>query len=449
MMALGGSVPTQRSLFGGGRPSPGSPGNNPPSPNNSNDERDEDDGGNAENAIEPPAAAINIPSDRQTASNRRQDVLRIFLIITLVLFIFGGDSPPPPDKKHTNDSEDSKHRIVLNPPSLGAMQAVFDSTAPAAPWQPLNVTGLYRGQWRGEVANPFASHLNTIKHNDSAAFEEGGLLLQLESVPVVGLPQLCFVFGVLRTYASPSNPARAPSIVFSLPMQGVVLARERQLLMFPTPYKSHRLLVSLVPSNASGSSSLWGDQGELRYPAGPSQASFRVALVDMAARNASSLGLGSAAFLLGENSLSARFRYLQSPAPAASLAPYRNHSSALSCAPRLSLLLPPRQKEGASEEEGPNTQAAAGDSGGAATSSVEKIHAMQGSLAAAAAACSSSSSSSSSPSSPSSFPALSLSLESLDLHLSALSFKVQVYALGLFLVTLLQILLVVWQLRHA
>ncbi|RYG62684.1 hypothetical protein EON64_17415 [archaeon] len=165
----GGNTPTQRSFFGADRPTPPLP-----NPSNNSDNNDDDNNNDPDNNPEAQDVVITLPADRQTASNRRQDVLRVFLLITLVLFIFGGDNPPPVDKKRHDSNEDSKHRIVLSQSNLGGMQTVF-SSLPPSPLHPVNVTGLYRGQWRGLVANPFLSHLpsadSAAQHNESVGFK--------------------------------------------------------------------------------------------------------------------------------------------------------------------------------------------------------------------------------------------------------------------------------------
>lgn len=169
----GGNAPTQRSFFGSNR-GPPAPAPNAPNPNSNVDNNEDDDSNEPDDNTEAQDTVVNVATDRQTASNRRQDVLRVFLMITLVLFFFGGDNPPPADGKHHNNNEDSKHRIVLNPPILGAMQSVFASEAPVA-LHPVNVTGLYRGQWRGLAPNPFISRLSpaasAAKSNESASIK--------------------------------------------------------------------------------------------------------------------------------------------------------------------------------------------------------------------------------------------------------------------------------------
>lgn len=75
--------------------------------------------------------------------------------------------------------------------------------------------------------------------------------MTLKSVPIHDLPDLSFTYGLARTY----NKKLKLVNEMSFPMQGVLFAAERKLLMFSTPYKSQKLMMQFTSTPAASSPS--------------------------------------------------------------------------------------------------------------------------------------------------------------------------------------------------
>lgn len=78
-------------------------------------------------------------------------------------------------------------------------------------------------------------------YSSSSGTSPGNMLLQLETVPVQGLPQISFVFGVLRLY----RRAAFSEIKLLTPLQGVLLAHDHRLILYSTPFRGQGLALKI------------------------------------------------------------------------------------------------------------------------------------------------------------------------------------------------------------
>lgn len=301
-----------------------------------------------------------------------------------MLFIFGGNNDSNNNAKPS--SNDWPRRIVIAAPALQQIKSVLAPPTPLGP--PLNVTGMFRGTW------------SSTEHNHT---QGGSSLLQLEEAEVEGLPELTFVYGLLRTYRHSDSK---PSVDLSFPVQGVLLSAGRRLFLFSTPYRSQRLMLQLLDRNRDTDT----DTEQIGLRASPEGVHIitNTTVLSVLLGSSSSSAVNSSAFALGQHMLSARFRYMQAAEP-------RNLSQALSttCSFLWEAVLPDSTAEEVRGEE--------------------KAAQLLGPLTAGAPCRRS----------------LALSLRSYDLQYGLLARKVDVYSLVLFLLSLLQVALVVLQMRHS
>lgn len=132
-----------------------------PSRNNSRSLSQRGGTGGANSPRSPPMEPEN-PDDAEVGNNtvipletqqgRRQDILRLCMIVVLILFLFDGDGGNNGSASHSNsDHTWSREKVVLPSTDTGALKAVFSSPQ-GAPFPTFNVTGMFRGSWRQEVS---------------------------------------------------------------------------------------------------------------------------------------------------------------------------------------------------------------------------------------------------------------------------------------------------------
>lgn len=182
--------------------------------------------------------------DGQGAQMRRNQVVRLGLIICLLLALF--DSGPG-NRPISSLSEHSDTTARKPTAATERLNSVLNSKRSLALRFPRNVTGLYRGSWDR------SSHIVTESARNSSSrpgvawgqtlSENGKILMQLKSVAIDNVAELSFVYGIIRL--SGAGPRNSDMLY---PVQGVFVPTAGQLTLITSPYSGQKLYVQ-VPAN--------------------------------------------------------------------------------------------------------------------------------------------------------------------------------------------------------
>ncbi|KAJ1413439.1 hypothetical protein B484DRAFT_422709, partial [Ochromonadaceae sp. CCMP2298] len=234
-------------------------------------------GAGAEGAeMEAPLAATLAETTQEQL--RRQQIMRLGLVVCL-LFLMLDNGAKPAGRVAPPASVSYAHGLPLD---STLSQQVRDALEPTqgvgmGEIKPFNATGLFRGAWlarRPSVIGGGSSKGGGVDAGagvgaglgvwgaGAGADAGGSVFLQLVSVPLLPLPDISFLYGVLRLYRN-TNPAAGGKGVggmgvggnvggvgiaeLSLPIQGLVVSSRRQLYLFATPRKAQRLYLQMTP----------------------------------------------------------------------------------------------------------------------------------------------------------------------------------------------------------
>jgi len=194
---------------------------------------------------------------------RRAQVIRVGLMLTLFLTMFDTNNnrsaamskrAEPPKAAKSAGTE--RINSIINENSRKLQQ-------PDAFSFPKNVTGLYRGTWQKQGPDSFlllpADGKNTtswgVKIVSTLAGSslvsppsQGKLLMQLKSLPWENIPDLTYVYGVIRLSGASQ---RTGDLLY--PVQGVFLSTTGQLTMLTSPYSTQKLFLRAPMDNTSTS----------------------------------------------------------------------------------------------------------------------------------------------------------------------------------------------------
>ena len=184
---------------------------------------------------------------------RRAHAIRVGLMLTLFLTMFD-----------TNNNRSAAMSKRTEPPkaaktaSTERINAIINEKRKLQqPSFPKNVTGLYRGTWEKQGSDSFL--LSPVNGKNTTSWvvslsgsslppSQGKLLMQLKSLPWENIPDLNFVYGVIRLSGASQ---RTGDLLY--PVQGVFLSTTGQLTMLTSPYSSQRLFLRAPIGNSTKS----------------------------------------------------------------------------------------------------------------------------------------------------------------------------------------------------
>lgn len=160
-------------------------------------------------------------TENDAERSRRQQVLRLGLIMCLLLMLLDGSGSNTnrnaPTAQQINGNVLPNDEVLLNDRILSALQA-SDSLSMrnmSHSSSRLNVTGIYRGIW---------GNINVEDYTKNKIMESGYSIVQLKTTAVNKLPGLLFVYGILKLYGGDNSD-------ISFPMQGKTRSISPQRLL--------------------------------------------------------------------------------------------------------------------------------------------------------------------------------------------------------------------------
>lgn len=177
----------------------------------------------------------NLENDAER--NRRQQLLRLGLIICLVFLLLDGSSETKYKNTKLQNKLQSKVEIRLPEYHTSKINNIIEKSSPRELLEsPVNVTTMFRGSWTEHSWN------NSSTNSSAVSTDTGFMLMPLKSVPVKGVSGMSFVYGVVDLYSSDMTLVRK----LSCPIQGIWLSAQRKLALFLTPYKGQRIILQVL-----------------------------------------------------------------------------------------------------------------------------------------------------------------------------------------------------------
>lgn len=209
------------------------------------------------------AAGATPPQDVEADQRRRAQVVQVGLILVLLLALFDTNRPPHSNLRQFKEVDKPKPSVFTD--RLNSLLNENKRSLNSA--FPKNVTGLYRGSWlkvpgiSGEKYSPSSSPPTlhpvslslpvtiTTSFSSSLSGEptnSGKILMQLKSVSIDNIPDVSYVYGVIRL--SGASP-KGGDILY--PIQGVFLSSIGSLTMMTSPFLTQSLYLE-VPIRSGG-----------------------------------------------------------------------------------------------------------------------------------------------------------------------------------------------------
>jgi len=206
-----------------------------------------------------------VPTEQERL--RRQQVVRLGVLLCLLLVMYDGSMMnshhAPLGSKHTSD--DSKPKPT---PFTSRVNNVIGAQRGLSSYMyPRNVTGMYRGSWARVIMTPkqVSDQLQIVNASIGTWYDEssystptaagmqlippasyassGKLLMQLKAVAVDNIPDMTFVYGVIKLYGA---GVQSSDILY--PLQGIFLSNVGTLSLLSSPYINQKLFLD-VPAN--------------------------------------------------------------------------------------------------------------------------------------------------------------------------------------------------------
>jgi hypothetical protein len=201
--------------------------------------------------------------DRERARLQREKLLKFGLFLMFLMIFLDGGVPRrgSPYGPYASGGPAAPSELLPTPEQAAQftarLKAVVGSTR-SSQLYPRNVTGIFQGDWN--VLKKDAGSSSSSSSVGTAApwngRNAGRFLLQLRSVPLAAVPELDFVYGVVKMYKSSSAETG-----YLFPVQGVFLATTGQITLLSTAVVTERMYLEVPVAAGPGVRGSSGSSG--------------------------------------------------------------------------------------------------------------------------------------------------------------------------------------------
>ena len=178
------------------------------------------------------------------AERRRQQLLQLMLIFSMLFIMLTSPNQQQPAQATPSDQSGAP-ASPMSREYASTLQRVLQDKRDDRYIYPVNASGIYRGDWVAPVQS--APSTNATPATPHAAQRvQGKMFMQLRSLGVADVNNFEFIYGVVKLYGAGQGSA---DLLF--PLQGVSVPLLGIVSLMSTPLKSHVLFMQL-PKRASG-----------------------------------------------------------------------------------------------------------------------------------------------------------------------------------------------------